>query len=183
MLINAHKFKNVGGGNEIKTGWEGFSRESMCWEEKEPYCDCKREKKIKVAAHGELVEDVGTVRVHINAAFVGSVWGLILFIFHSPIRSLRQGLWWGRGGALVVVLHLSFLVTLPNYPYHKSLFFLPLTLFSTNMHGFNTSPRSFPGRGVSTSCRENCIQQSPGNPPFSHQHPLFKLLFTPPPFF
>lgn len=122
------------------------------------------------------MEGVGTGLVNINAAFVGSVWGLILFsilqldptvgVADSSLRS------WCCTYRLLTpcqTIHIinPFLSQFPPYYTH------------THKHTALTLLCS-PFPGDLNKLLENCIQQSPGNPHSTTNTP-FLLPYTPVP--
>lgn len=98
--------------------------------------------------------------------------------FHSPIRSHSRG---RRLFSALLVLHLSFVDTLPNYPYHKSLSLTVSPLLHTHTHKHTAlTLLCSPFPGDLNKLLENCIQQSPGNPHSTTNTP-FLLPYTPVP--
>lgn len=116
------------------------------------------------------MEGVGTGLVNINAAFVGSVWGLILFsilqldptvgVADSSLRS------WCCTYRLLTpcqTIHIinPFLSQFPPYYTHTHI----------NTHCFNTPLLSFPWRSQQAAGKLHSAK--PWQPPFNHKHPLF----------
>lgn len=120
------------------------------------------------------MEGVGTGLVNINAAFVGSVWGLILFsilqldptvgVADSSLHS------WCCTYRLLTpcqTIHIinPFLSQFPPYYTHTHI----------NTHCFNTPLLSFPWRSQQAAGKLHSAK--PWQPPFNHKHPLFTSLY------
>lgn len=119
----------------------------------------------KISVYTER-SSVGTVLVNINAAFVGSVRALIPFSvlqLDPPVEV---------GGSCWRSWRCTYRLLSPCQTIH---IINPFSLLQTpcaahTSHFFTLFP---PLPGDLNKLLENCIQQSLGNPPFSHKHPLF----------
>lgn len=124
----------------------------------------------KISVYTER-SSVGTVLVNINAAFVGSVRALIPFSvlqLDPPVEV---------GGSCWRSWRCTYRLLSPCQTIH---IINPFSLLQTpcaahTSHFFTLFP---PLPGDLNKLLENCIQQSLGNPPFSHKHPLFSLPYT-----